>query len=225
VTPFDPVALVMMLQAFYPSVTRTSLERAFRERPEYFAGGQLIGRLSDALRLPDGRIFDIVFAAWTAQSRWQALDVTHAAPGPDDPFPLDAGPLVEIDVDAALPPIGDPMFVPLVSGAIGEVQSLEGRMGDAATTIAVDTQPGGLGEQLDAALGDAQQAHWSAARALEGENVGDLIDTTDGLSRSIDSGREELPDPPTDGNEDLPPYDPGPRPPDPDIDGPTQPPV
>lgn len=207
-----------MLQAFYPSVTRTSLERAFRERPEYFAGGQLIGRLSDALRLPDGRIFDIVFAAWTAQSRWQALDVTHAPPGPADPFPLDVGPLVEVDADAVLPPIGDPVFVPLVSGTIGELQQLEGRMGDAQTEIAMNAAADGDGAALDAELSEAHWQHWQTLRALEGENVGELIDSTDGLARELDGRVAELPEQPAGTEPEPPPYDPGNRPPDPNED-------
>lgn len=212
-TPFDPWALVAMLQAFYPSVTRTSLERAFRERPEYFAGGQLIGRLSDALRLPDGRIFDIVFAAWTSQSRWQALDVTNAGPAPDDPFPLDEGPLVEVDVDAALPPVGDPLFVPLVSGALGEVVQHERRMGDVETTIASGAGDDGAGPALDAALSEAQWQHGQALRALEGESAGDLVEKTDGLGGVIDGNKSEIPDAPDGPPTDMPPVDPGPAPP------------
>jgi hypothetical protein len=78
VTPFDPAALVAMLRAFYPIVGRAALRRARSERPEYFAGGTLIGSSQTHLQLADGRIFDLILneGAPQGQTAWQALDVT-----------------------------------------------------------------------------------------------------------------------------------------------------
>jgi hypothetical protein len=97
-TPFDAVALLAMLLAFYPTVNASELARARRERPEYFAGGTLLGSKGDKLRLPDGRIFDLIQNAGglPGQQRWQVIE-----PGPSvpEPWPLEAGPLTPIDVD------------------------------------------------------------------------------------------------------------------------------
>lgn len=213
-----------MLIAFYPSVTLTSLRRAFEERPSYFAGGVLIGRTFDALRLPDGRIFDIVFAAWTSSSRWQALDVTNAPPREDDPFPLDEGPLTNIDVDATLPPIGDPVFESLVAARLGEVGQQEERLGGAAVAIATGGAAGEVGPALDAALDEARFQHWQHGRSLDGESLSELTEKTDGLAGQADANRDELPPPPGDGPQDIPPYDPGPSPEPPDTQpGPEMP--
>jgi hypothetical protein len=79
VTPFDPFALLSMLLAFYPAVSPAAFAQARRERPEYFAGGSIIGSKGDKLQLPDGRVFDCIFASGGPLSgqRWQVLDVTN----------------------------------------------------------------------------------------------------------------------------------------------------
>lgn len=59
-TPFDPIALTIMLRTFYPFATPADLARARRERPEYFAAGRLRGHDGTLLELPDGRLFQIV---------------------------------------------------------------------------------------------------------------------------------------------------------------------
>lgn len=213
-----------MLQTFYPSVTRTNVNRAFAERPEYFGGGRLGGRLQDALFLPDGRVFDIVFSAWTSVSRWQALDVTNAGPAPEDPFPLDEGPLTGIDPDAELPPISDPVFESLVAARVGEVYQQDDRLGLAEGTIARGAADGNVTPALDAAYDEAAYQHWQHARSLEGESIGELAEKTDGLAGQTDANRDELPPPPSDGPQDIPPSDPGPAPaPEPEQPGPQMP--
>lgn len=60
-TPFDAIALAAMLRAFYPEPGRPALERARRERPEYFAAGRLTGVAGNVLQLPDGRVFVVTW--------------------------------------------------------------------------------------------------------------------------------------------------------------------
>jgi hypothetical protein len=191
VTPFDAVALVVMLETFYPTVTRAALERAFRERPDYFAGGTLIGRHSDALKLQDGRIFDIVFAAWTPISRWQALDVTHAEDGTPDPFALEEGPLVPIDIDGILPPTRASTFESLMGEALRDLGASESVLEQAARDVAALDQ----GATLDADYADTV-AH--SAAALEGDiiametiGVSELVEQSDGLTHTTQDRRIE----------------------------------
>lgn len=216
-TPFDPVALVVMLSTFYPSVTLTSLQRAFRERPDYFAGGHLFGRLSDVLVLPDGRAFDIVYAAWTAASRWTAIYLDpNATPG-EDPFPLDPGPLVELDVDATVPEPSDPIFESLVAPHVAELHAADGHIGIAALTIAEGGAGAELGDTLGAELAEAQGQHYMHSRALEGELPGELIETMNGHIRQAEYNDLVQGDPNVDAPPDAPTQDPGPKPkPDPD---------
>jgi hypothetical protein len=211
VTPFDPQALLVMLLTFYPIVSAAELRHARAERPEYFAAGELFGSKGDKLLLPDGRAFDLIFAAGglPGQQRWQVIE---AGPGGDgDGFGLEAGPLVPLDETGALPPLSDLVFESLVAGAIGDVVHLDGRMGDAASEIVAAVGEENVGPLLDEAFGDAQSHHEQSSRSLEGVNPGELVDATDGLFRQIDSRVDELPAPPADIPEN-PPTDPGPAP-------------
>jgi hypothetical protein len=224
VTPFDPQALLVMLLTFYPIVSVAELQRARAERPEYFAAGTLFGTVGEKLLLPDGRAFDLIYDASgpLASRRWQVIE---AGPGGDgDPFGLEAGPLGPVDEPTAVPPLSDPTFVPLVSGAIGELSVLEQRIGDSGTTIATNVADGDVTPLLDAELGEAFYQHEQTSRALEGETIAELIDHTDGLERAIDGHEAEVPDQPPSTDPEPPAYDPGNPPPDePPIDNPPPP--
>jgi hypothetical protein len=87
VTPFDPVALLAMLQAFYPTPSGAALAQARAERPEYFAGGELFGSKGDKLRLGDGRVFDCIFAA----GGLPGSNVGRCSTSPMTPAPTMAG--------------------------------------------------------------------------------------------------------------------------------------
>lgn len=195
-TPFDPYALLAMLLAFYPVVSVMNLIRARAERPDYFAGGTLFGSCGEKLRLPDGRVWDLIYDCGGPNARWQAIEPGPGGDGGGDGFELEPGPLTPLDETTAIPPLSDPSFEPLVTDSIGEVRTLEGLMGDAATTMTTDAAPGAIGDALDAALGEAQEGHWRGGQSLEGATVGDLVETTDGLNGQIDAGTGELPEPP-----------------------------
>lgn len=200
-TPFDPVAWLAMMLTFYPSVTRTSLARAMAERPSYFAGGRLIGSVGDKLLLPDGRVFDIVFSAWTAASRWQTLDVTNAGPGDFEWFPLEPGPLVEIDPDATLPPLSDPVFEPFVADALrslpGEIAGVDRSHAEITTAVAAD----GNGADLDGYVQDAEYWNHQFASGIDALRVDELIDAT-----NSEGTRTDIP-PTPEGSEGEPPPD------------------
>jgi hypothetical protein len=224
VTPFDPHALLVMLLTFYPIVSVAALQRARAERPEYFAAGTLFGSKGEKLLLPDGRAFDLIFAAGglPGQQRWQVIE---AGPGGDgDGFGLEAGPLAPVDEPTAVPPLSDPTFVPLVSGAIGELHVLEQRIGDSGTTIASNVADGDVAPVLDVELGEAFYQHEQTTRALEGESIAELMDHTDGLEHLTDGYEANVPDQPPGTEPEPPAYDPGnPPPEEPPIDNPPPP--
>lgn len=154
-TPFDPVALLAMLQAFYPVVGPAALRTARTERAAYFAAGELIGRFEDALKLPDGRIFDCIFDVMGPHTRWQCIEVGDATNAPDDPFALEAGPLVPIDLSAWQQDTTTPVFLPLVAARLGEL---------GGTGAILDTAHGEIVQHSDKGpLQDAWAAHMDPA--------------------------------------------------------------
>lgn len=220
-TPFDPAALVAMLLAFYPAVSVAALVRARRERPEYFAAGELFGTHGEKLRLPDGRIFDLIFDVDGPRRRWQAVDVTGEVPGGSESFPLEPGPLEPIDVETVLPPPLEPVFAALVAGYLGDVQRAAGAIGVAAGDIVA----AGNGEDVDGFYGESAGA---GEYALEGHLRGfvdldpsDVIRNTGGLTGVIDDARDDYPDPETTAPPNIN-VEPGPRVPPPN-EGPGSP--
>jgi hypothetical protein len=195
-TPFDATALLVMLLAFYPTVSGAELARARRERPEYFAAGVLFGTKGDKLQLPDGRVFDLIANAGglPGTQRWQVIE-----PGPsvDDPWPLEPGPLTPIDASGADTPPGErTTFQSLVAGAIDAIggsdaalQSAGSRMSDGALSTA-----GGAGDET--ALGDAGEAIDRQVRARGAFDVSDDIAQLGALADSISALEGENDEPP-----------------------------
>jgi hypothetical protein len=196
VTPFDPVALLAMLLSFYAIINGSELARARRERPEYFAGGTLLGSKGDKLRLPDGRMFDLIQNAGGApgQQRWQVIEV---GPGTDERWPLEPGPLTPIDVGVPPTPPGErTTFEALVADAIGAIGGSDAALQSAATRIsdgALST-PGAGGD--NAALGDAAEALDRQVRARGAFDVSDDIAQLGALADSITGLESENADPP-----------------------------
>ena len=221
-TPFDPVALVAMLVAFYPIVSVEQLQRARLERPEYFAGGRLFGSKGEKLQLPDGRVFDLIFAAGGPASgrRWQALDVTNEAPGGEDPFALEDGPLVPLDEEFTLPRGTGSDFRALVAGELAALEHDDGILVAAAQPLIEFTGA----EDLDRAFGEfldpADEAHAGTVAALDGDPITDLLETTEDHGRVIDN---TLPEYDTDNPDDTPEPDPGEPPGDGDGGKPPEP--
>jgi hypothetical protein len=196
VTPFDATALLVMLLAFYPTVSGAELARARRERPEYFAAGVLFGTKGDKLQLPDGRVYDLIANAGglPGSQHWQVIE-----PGPsvDDPWPLEPGPLTPIDTSGTTTPPGErTTFQTLVADAIGAIagsdaalQSAGSRMADGALSTA-----GGAGDET--ALGDAAEALDRQVRARGAFDVSDDIAQLGALADSIASLEGENADPP-----------------------------
>lgn len=171
-TPFDPGALLVMLLTFYPIVSVATLQRARAERPEYFAAGQLGGSKGEKLTLPDGRVFDLIFAAGAAPSvqRWQAIDVTNDPGTPGDGLTLDPGPLAPLDdLAIALPRVGD-VFESLVSGELAALDGADGVL-QAAAAAATDTDlAASLGFRYAQRVEPAIEAHGALRAALEADN-------------------------------------------------------
>jgi hypothetical protein len=133
--PFSADALLAMLLAFYPVVGPAALARARQDRPDYFASGTLIGRYGDALKLPDGRIFDLIFDVLGPGMKWQVLEDTGDGAGSelDDPFALEEGPIVPIDESAWPEPAPVPVFGPLVADRLRELGASDEIIGHAYT--------------------------------------------------------------------------------------------
>lgn len=167
-TPFDSVALLAMLLAFYPIVSVAALQRARQERPEYFAAGVLESTSGEKLRLPDRRLFDLIFDVEnvTGQRRWQVSLIDESGAGDADPFALEAGPLTPIDVARFAPRLVAPAFTPLAGAAAAELA--------------------GVGLVLDRAHG--QLLELPAPATLEGafRGVDDAAAAVPGLAAELD---------------------------------------
>lgn len=200
-TPFDPVALVAMLIAFYspPSVARLTQARA--QRPEYFAGGRLIGTTGEKLLLPDARIFDLIFAADgpVAQRRYQALDVTNDTGGPPDPFPLEPGPLDPLDEDLLIVPPRSTEFTTLVAEELDAFGASDQQLQLAGVAVAEFAGADELEAASEELLGPADEHHAAMRAALDLDDPAEELEAA-GLTRNtIDAAvteydSEEAPD-------------------------------
>ncbi len=222
-TPFDPWALLAMLLAFYPTPSAAALRQARAERPEYFAGGLIIGSKGDKLELPDGRVWDLIYAAGglPGDQRWQVLEVTGDAGG--DGWGLEPGPLTPIDT-TVFPASG---AVPVLERLWGQTWAALGnpdagilRMRADVASIA-DTAP--LEASYAADVGGAAGAVDQQLAALWQIDPWSVIRATGEQGDTIGNEREQYPDP---GAEppDVPPHDAGPIPhPEPEPGEPNEP--
>jgi len=210
VTPFNGDALLVMLLTFYPIVGPAALARARAERPEYFAGGVIIGREGDALLLPDGRVFDLIFNVNTPIQRWQILDVTGGGPGgPDHPFRNVEGPLVPIDESAFVEPTPHAVFTPLVAASYQELTPRDNAIGVSQTTLTEASSPGDLEAALSATIDPAFPALNQELASLDQSVPADVLDAARQQGFVIDAREHDLDEhaPP-----ELPADDPGPPP-------------
>lgn len=199
-TPFDAAALLAMLLTFYPVVGPAALERARRERPEYFAGGEIMGTNRDRFRLPDGRIFDCIFGASgpSDQWRWQCIELGGGPELPPDPFALEAGPVRPIDESAyVFPPYGE-VFGPLVRNGLAELPPVEQRF-DAATATITAALTSGIDPARDAPLAqlDAEIPYFDSrfVQAIPDVEAGATAEQAGEASRAPGDYNERLPDP------------------------------
>lgn len=218
-TPFDPIALVAMLRAFYPVVSPAAFARARAERPEYFAGGVITRTNGDKLRLPDGRIFDCIINSGGAPGTtfWTANDVTNDPGGPVDPFALEDGPLAPIDEALVIIPPSGESFEQLVSGELEGLGASDDVLHQAAAAV---TEFGGAAA-LDAAwereMVPAIEQHQAALDALDANDITSELEAAEAHGATIDGAETEYDENPP---ADLPEPDPG----DPPGDGEKPPP-
>lgn len=217
-TPFDPVALWVMLLTFYPQPIPANITRALIERPEYFAGAAQIGTSGDAIRLPDGRIFDLIFnvGALDGSSRWQVI-IPGATVNDPNRIELVAGPLAPIDVAGAVPVHLDPRFAELAGFHLAQVAGGEGAIAGRAGELAAAADPREMQEAFDAANYDGERALYNHL-ATFGE-----LDPSAGIAATSDRGtvitdaQSDYPDPDAAAPPDFPiEGDPEPTPP---VDG------
>ncbi len=153
---FDPGAIVAMLRAFYPDVSPAALRRARSERPEYFAGGTIIGTHGDALRLPDGDVWDLIFDVDNpATRRWQAIRPGGVAGDADDPFRVAMGPLTFLEPDDFPRPEFARTFESLVGGRVAAIAGADGAIAGAVDVITAAADPGGLDADTERTLAAA----------------------------------------------------------------------
>ena len=214
-----------MLRAFYPYVSPAELARAFRERPEYFAGGTIIGTSQDALRLPDGRIFDLISNAGGPQgtTHWQVI--VPGGSGPGDIFGMEPGPLTPIVGEQFTPPVPGPSFETIVAGALEQIGGSDAVLGAAAHRVA---EAAARAPGFEAGSVDLDDAAGVVTRLNHPPNAGDFADIVSyvqGVDREIEAtdadydtvppdvalpGEPGIPAWPTDGG--VPPIDEGPGP-------------
>lgn len=215
-TPFDPIALLVMLLAFYPVVSAAAFALARVERPEYFSGGVIFGSKGDKLRLPDGREFDCIIAAGGPASGrrwWVNLIVVDPNAAPDI-FALGDGPIAPLDeIDTLPPPSGD-TFTSLVAGELAALDGADDVLHGAATAV-TEFDGGADLEDASAQLLDPAAVHHANTRAaLDHDDPAEELESA-GLTREeIDARLSEYDDPPPD---EAPEVDPGENPPPPDV--------
>ncbi len=181
-TPFDGAALLAMLLAFYPVVSAAALAKARTERPEYFAGAVFIGHSGDKIQLPDGRIFDLIFAVDgpVAGRRWQVIEPGPA--GDADPWALEEGPLTPAEwLDA--PTTGTAgTFEALVGGAVESLGGSDRVLEAAGNTVAASAASGALADAGGTELDDVDQAVAEIAGSRSAQDAsggGGTIESTD----------------------------------------------
>jgi len=200
VTPFDPWALLAMLNAFYPIVSVANLQRARQERPEYFAGGRLGGSKGEKLFLPDGRVWDLIYAAGGPASamRWTIQDVTDAAPGAPDPFPLEDGPLAPLDETIVFPMPGGGSFVSLVAGELEAFGDSDGMLARAAVDATEGAGRVNIEPAFSRLVGPAHEHHHAMRQALDNDDPAEELEaaglTRDTIDATITEYDEEPPD-------------------------------
>lgn len=199
-----------MLLAFYPAVSAAALALARSERPEYFAGAIVIGHSGDKFQLPDGRIFDVIFAVDgpAAGRRWQMLDVTLG--GPDTVFPLEPGPLEPIDPGPELSGFNSGTFEALVGGELDSLGGADGVLDNAAQRVTEGIEAGALIDGASTELDDVEQVAAEISHARSAEELADVIGQVDGIGGAIDATEadydEPPPQPPVPQEPDLPGY-------------------
>jgi hypothetical protein len=171
VTPFDPFALLSMLLAFYPAVSPAAFAQARRERPEYFAGGSIIGSKGDKLQLPDGRVFDCIFASGGPLSgqRWQVLDVTNATASGSDGFALEAGPLTPLDEQTPLASLTATSFEGIVADELSAFGDSDGLLHAAADAAARFDGSADLEQARGSCSAPPASITTATTRALDGD--------------------------------------------------------
>lgn len=195
-TPFDGTALLAMLLSFYPSVNGSELARARRERPEYFAGGLVFGSKGDKLGLPDGRVFDLIFASGglPGQQRWQVIE-----PGPGDvgdPFPLEAGPLTPIDAGLEPAPGEATTFQALVADAVESLGASDGVLAAASQRVTEAAASGVLVDDGGGELADVEQVVAEIERSRDADALAEIVGQVESLAQAIevtDSEYDEAP--------------------------------
>jgi hypothetical protein len=194
-TPFDPWALLAMLLAFYPTPSAAALRQARAERPEYFAGGTIIGSKGDKLQLPDARVFDLIFAAGglPGDQRWQVIDVTGDAGG--DEWPLEPGPLTPIDPSTFPASGGDSALETLWGETWAALGNPDAGIGRALTEIGSIADATPMVNSYYADVGAAAGAVDDQLASLHVLDPADLIDATQGEAYTIDGAREEIVNP------------------------------
>jgi len=201
VTPFDPWALLAMLLSFYPAVSVAALTRARAERPEYFAGGRLGGSKGEKLYLPDGRVWDLIFAAGGPPSgmRWQVLDVTDDPGGPGDGFELEPGPLSPLDEALVTFPPGAFAFESFVAGELAALDGADGVLHQAGETIVAFDGAAHLEGSYDGLITPALAAHVDMRAALDQDNPIDELEAAENAGGvPAVAGAQYDDDPPTD---------------------------
>lgn len=223
-TPFDPVALVAMLLAFYPVVGSLALAVARAERPEYFSGGVLFGSKGDKLRLPDGREWDLIANSGldVSQRRWQALYIDPTAPRVDDPFALEEGPLTPLDEPTPIAVSDGGTFAALLGDALHELGATDDVLASAATAMAEGAPATDLDARTAGLLDDVLTTHAAAVTATDALDPGALLEGQQSAGNALDAQAHEWDEPSPDemgeGDPGTPPVDLGggtdsPRPP------------
>lgn len=219
-TPFDPFALVAMLTAFYPVVTPANFARARSERPEYFAAGRIVGSKGDKLQLPDGRVFDCIYAAGApvSERRWICIDVTNEKGGPVDAFPLEPGPLEPLDEAMAIFPATGSDFAGLVGRHLEDFGGSEGLLDRAARDVVETPIDVFVAEGYARTVDPAAEHHAAIRAALDADNPIDVLERAeshDGIVNEQSGHYDEEPPPDVEAPYPGEPPDEGPRNPEP----------
>lgn len=187
-TPFDPIALLAMLLAFYPAVSSEALARARAERPDYFAGGTLTGSHGDKMVLPDGRGFDLIFDVENAggNRHWQVIESGGPGGEAPSPWPLEPGPLTPIDGTRFPAPAPLSVFAPLVAAALDELGDPDTGLHLVVDAITRASSPADLESSYAATIAGADGIIVGQHSMLNGIDPSDIVRNHDALGGTID---------------------------------------
>lgn len=202
--PFDPGAVLALLQAFYPVVSPAALAQALAAHPDTFGYGVITRPNGDKIQLPDGRIYDCIVNSGgrPGTTFWSCSYVDPTDPGgPDDPFALEDGPLAYLDENLQVFSGSGRSNVDVVAEQLAPLAGADGVLDGAGQAIVTFDGAAQVDGAYNALVAPAREVHAGVVDTFDQADPSSVIDATNSHDGEIDSARGDYvedPPPPTD---------------------------